>query len=90
MFEIGDTKIELVEANDPKSAIARFIKKRGEGTHHVSFEVDNLDHELKRLKGKGFEILAGYPRNGADGYRVAFLHPKMTHGVLVELSQKLR
>jgi methylmalonyl-CoA/ethylmalonyl-CoA epimerase len=88
MFEIGETKVELIEATDGSSAIARFIEKRGEGVHHISFQVDNLETELTRLKGKGFEVLAGYPRAGADGRRVAFLHPKTTNGVLVELSEK--
>jgi methylmalonyl-CoA/ethylmalonyl-CoA epimerase len=88
MFEIGDTKVELVEATDGSSAITRFIEKRGEGVHHISFLVDDLEKELARLKGKGFEVLDGYPRAGADGCRVAFLHPRTTNGVLVELSEK--
>jgi methylmalonyl-CoA/ethylmalonyl-CoA epimerase len=88
MFEIGDTRVELVEATDASSAIARFIEKRGEGVHHVSFSVDDLATELARLKRKGFEVLDGYPRAGADGCRVAFLHPKTTNGVLVELSER--
>jgi methylmalonyl-CoA/ethylmalonyl-CoA epimerase len=88
MFEIGGTRVELVESRDSSSAIAKFIEKRGEGIHHISFEVDHLEKELGRLKKKGFELLEGYPRLGADGLRVAFLHPKTTNGVLVELSQK--
>jgi methylmalonyl-CoA/ethylmalonyl-CoA epimerase len=88
MFEIGETKVELVEATDGSSAIARFIEKRGEGVHHISFLVDDLEKELARLRGKGFEVLEGYPRAGADGCRVAFLHPKTVNGVLVELSEK--
>jgi methylmalonyl-CoA/ethylmalonyl-CoA epimerase len=88
MFEIGETKVELVEATDGSSAIARFIEKRGEGVHHISFLVDDLETELARLRRKGFEVLEGYPRAGADGCRVAFLHPKTTNGVLVELSEK--
>jgi methylmalonyl-CoA/ethylmalonyl-CoA epimerase len=89
MFEIGETNVELVEATDGSSAIARFIEKRGEGIHHISFLVDDLEEELAWLRGKGFEVLEGYPRAGADGCRVAFLHPKTTNGVLVELSEKL-
>ena len=89
MFEIGETKVELIEATDGSSAIARFIEKRGEGVHHISFQVDDLEKELARLREKGFEALDGYPRMGADGCRVAFLHPKTTNGVLVELSQRL-
>jgi methylmalonyl-CoA/ethylmalonyl-CoA epimerase len=88
MFEIGETKVELVQATDRSSPIARFIEKRGEGVHHISFQVDNLETELARLRGKGFEVLEGYPRAGADGCRVAFLHPKTTNGILVELSEK--
>jgi methylmalonyl-CoA/ethylmalonyl-CoA epimerase len=88
MFEIGETKVELVQSTDQSSAIARFIEKRGEGVHHVCFLVDDLEKELARLKGRGFEVLEGYPRAGADGCRVAFLHPKTTNGVLVELSEK--
>ncbi len=89
MFQVGETKIELTEASDPSSAIARFIERRGEGIHHLSFEVEKLDQELERLKSGGFEVIEGYPRVGADGFRVAFLHPKTTHGVLIELSEKV-
>jgi methylmalonyl-CoA/ethylmalonyl-CoA epimerase len=88
MFEIGETKVELVEATDESSAIARFIQKRGEGVHHISFLVDDLEKELVRLRAKGFEVLEGYPRAGVDGCRVAFLHPRTTNGVLIELSEK--
>ncbi len=88
IFDLDGTKVELTEATDPSSAIARFIEKRGEGVHHISFEVDNIEKELDRLKKEGFEILQGYPKTGAEGYRVAFLHPKTTHGVLIELSEK--
>lgn len=90
MFDIGGTKVELIESRDPSSAIAKFIEKKGEGIHHISFEVDKLEKELARLRGKGFQVLQGYPRLGADGFRVAFLHPKTTNGVLIELSQKAR
>jgi len=90
MFEIGGTRIELLESSDASSTIAKFIEKRGEGIHHVSFEVDDLEKELERLQKRGFEVLEGYPRPGAVGFQVAFLHPKTTNGVLVELSQKAR
>jgi methylmalonyl-CoA epimerase len=88
MFEIGGTKVELIESRGPSSAIAKFIEKKGEGIHHISFEVDDLEKELVRLGRKGFQVVDGYPRVGAEGFRVAFLHPKTTNGVLVELSQK--
>jgi methylmalonyl-CoA/ethylmalonyl-CoA epimerase len=88
MFKFGGAKIELAESTDPASAVARFIEKRGEGIHHISFEVERLDAELARLKEFGFTVLDGYPRIGAGGYRVAFLHPKTTHGVLIELSER--
>ena len=87
MFDIGGTKVELIESRDASSAISRFIQKRGEGIHHLSFEVDNLEKELARLRKKGFQVLEGYPRLGADGFQVAFLHPKTTNAVLIELSQ---
>lgn len=87
-FTIGETRIELVESRDASSAIARFMEKRGEGIHHLCFEVDHLEKELARLRKKGFRVLEGYPRVGADGFRVAFLHPKTTNDVLVELNQK--
>ncbi|MGA9364493.1 MAG: methylmalonyl-CoA epimerase [Bacteroidota bacterium] len=90
MFDIGGTKVELIESNDASSTIVKFIEKRGEGIHHISFEVDDLEKELARLRGKGFQVLEGYPRLGADGFQVAFLHPKTTNGVLIELSQKAR
>lgn len=88
MFEIGGMKVELIESRGPSSAIAKFIEKKGEGIHHISFEVDDLEKELERLGGKGFQVVDGYPRVGAEGFRVAFLHPKTTNGVLVELSQR--
>lgn len=87
-FRVGETHIELTEAASPDSPIAKFIEKRGEGIHHVSFEVDDIRAELKRLRQSGFELVDEEPRLGADGYWVAFLHPKSTNGVLVEISQK--
>jgi methylmalonyl-CoA/ethylmalonyl-CoA epimerase len=88
-FRIGDGGIELLEPTSADSPIARFIEKRGEGVHHLSFEVDDLDAEIARLKREGFQMIDETPRAGADGYRVAFLHPKSTNGVLVEISQKM-
>jgi len=89
-FRIGDGGIELLEPTGPDSAIAKFIEKRGEGVHHLSFEVDDLEDEIERLKKEGFMMVDDKPRVGADGYRVAFLHPKTTNGVLVEISEKTR
>ncbi len=89
-FKIGESGIELLEATSPDSTIAKFIEKRGEGIHHLSFEVDDIDAELARLKREGFQLIDEKPRIGADGYRIAFVHPKSTNGVLVEISERLR
>jgi methylmalonyl-CoA/ethylmalonyl-CoA epimerase len=88
-FPAGGTSIELTEATAPESAIAKFIEKRGEGVHHLSFEVDDIRAELARLKSSGFQLIDEQPRRGAGGYWIAFLHPKTTNGVLVEISQKI-
>lgn len=87
-FRVGDTHIELTEATAPGSPIAKFVEKRGEGVHHLSFEVDDIRAELRRLEKAGFQLIDKEPKLGADGYWVAFLHPKSTNGVLVELIQK--
>ncbi|MEK6754815.1 MAG: methylmalonyl-CoA epimerase [Bacteroidota bacterium] len=87
-FTIGESSIELTEATDQESPIAKFIEKRGEGVHHVSFVVDEIEREMVRLRDLGFQLIDGKPRLGADGYYVAFLHPKSANGVLIELSQK--
>jgi len=86
-FQIGDSKIELLEATDPESPIAKFIEKRGEGIHHIAFEVDDIRAEIERLEGEGFIALNREPKIGADNKLVAFLHPKSANGVLVELCQ---
>lgn len=83
------TKIELLEATDPSSPIAKFIEKKGEGIHHIAFEVDDLLAEMNRLKGEGFTLLNEIPKRGADNKLVCFLHPKGTSGVLVELCQTI-
>jgi len=88
MFTVGDSQLELTEATDPSSPIARFVQKRGEGVHHISFIVDDLKSEVARLRGLGFQLIDEQPSLGADGYYVVFLHPKSTNGVLVEVSQK--
>lgn len=87
-FQVGETKIELTRATSSDSPIAKFIEKRGEGIHHISFEVDDILSEMQRLRDAGFELINEHPTVGADGYRVAFLHPKSTNDVLVEISQK--
>ena len=87
-FKTGDTKIELLEATNEASPIAKFIEKRGEGIHHIAFEVDDIEAEIKRLQSEGFTLLNETPKAGADNKRIAFLHPKTTNGVLVELCQE--
>lgn len=87
-FKINETKIELLEATNPESAIAKFIEKKGEGIHHLAFEVDDIEAEMERLKAEGFVLLNEQPKNGADNKLVCFLHPKGTNGVLVELCQE--
>lgn len=81
----GDTKIELVEGYSPESPIYKFIEKKGEGLHHIAFEVDDIEAEIKRLVNEGFTLISETPKPGADNKMVAFLHPKSTNGVLVEL-----
>ena len=83
------TKIELLEATNPDSAIAKFIEKKGEGIHHLAFEVDDILSEMKRLEGEGFILLNPLPKRGADNKFVCFLHPKGTNGVLIELCQSI-
>lgn len=87
-FKINETKIELLEATNPESAIAKFIEKKGEGIHHLAFEVDDIEAEMERLKAEGFVLLNEQPKNGADNKLVCFLHPKGTNGVLIELCQE--
>jgi methylmalonyl-CoA/ethylmalonyl-CoA epimerase len=87
-FRTGDAKIELLEATNEGSPIAKFIAKKGEGIHHVAFEVENIEAEMKRLAALGFELLNAQPKSGADNKLVCFLHPKGTNGVLVELCQE--
>lgn len=88
-FRIGESKIELLEASDPESAIAKFIEKRGEGIHHIAFEVDDIRAEVERLEAEGFLVLNREPKRGADNKLVVFLHPKTSNGVLVELCQSI-
>jgi methylmalonyl-CoA/ethylmalonyl-CoA epimerase len=89
-FQKGETKIELLESTDPGGVIAKFIDKKGEGLHHVAFDVADIRAEMKRLQAEGFVLLNEEPKKGADNKLVCFLHPKGTHGVLVELCQSIR
>ena len=86
-FQVGDTKIELLQASTVDSPIAKFIEKKSEGIHHIAFDVEEIYAEMARLKAEGFEILNEVPKKGADNKIVVFLHPRSTNGVLVELCQ---
>jgi methylmalonyl-CoA/ethylmalonyl-CoA epimerase len=88
-FKCGDSKIELLEATSDDSPIAKFIEKKGEGIHHIAFAVTDIKAEVNRLKKEGFRVLNEEPKKGADGKLVVFLHPKSSHGVLVELCQDI-
>ena len=87
-YQVGDSKIELLEATNPESPIAKFIDKKGEGIHHIAFGVENIYAEIERLKSRGFVFISEVPKDGADNKLVVFLHPKSTNGVLVELCQE--
>ena len=89
-FKVGETKIEFLSASDSDSAIAKFIEKRGEGIHHIAFEVEDIHHELKRLQEDGFQFTRPEVSKGADNKLVCFVHPKSANGVLVELCQEIR
>ncbi|TNE55464.1 MAG: methylmalonyl-CoA epimerase [Bacteroidetes bacterium] len=86
-LKIGETKIELLQATKPDSPIAKFIEKKGQGIHHIAFDVDDIHAEIKRLSEEGYELIHQEPKDGADGKIIAFLHPRSTEGVLVELCQ---
>lgn len=88
-FHCGESKIELLEATNADSPIAKFIEKRGEGIHHIAFAVTDIKAEMHRLKKEGFTLLNDEPKKGADNKWVAFLHPKSANGVLVELCQEI-
>ncbi len=89
-FKVGDNKIELLEATNKDSPIAKFIEKRGEGIHHIAFDVEDIESEISRLQKEGFTVLNENPKKGADNKLVAFLHPKSTNGVLIELCQDIK
>ena len=88
-YQMGESKIELLEATSPDSAIAKFIEKRGEGLHHIAFEVDDIRASMQRLKEQGFTLTRDEPFKGADNKWVCFVHPKTANGVLVELCQEI-
>ncbi len=89
-LKIGDSKIELLEALDPISPIGKILAKKGEGFHHIAFEVDDIHAEIKRLTSLGFEMIHETPKPGADNKLIAFLHPKSTQKLLVEICQEIR
>ncbi len=88
-FKLGENKIELLQAINEDSAIAKFIEKRGEGIHHIAYKVDDIKSEMERLKTEGFELLNDEPRHGADNKWVVFVHPKSVGGTLIELCQDI-
>jgi methylmalonyl-CoA/ethylmalonyl-CoA epimerase len=87
-FRQGETKIELLESSDSRGVIAKYIEKKGEGLHHIAFEVADIHAEMERLRAEGFILLNEQPKQGADNKLVCFLHPKGTNGVLIELCQE--
>jgi methylmalonyl-CoA/ethylmalonyl-CoA epimerase len=88
-FKVGANKIELLEATNPDSPIAKFLEKKGEGVHHIAFSVTDIVKEIKRLKKEGFTVLNETPKKGADNKLVTFLHPKSSNGILIELCQEI-
>lgn len=87
-FKVGDTKIELLESTSPDGPIGKFIEKKGEGMHHIAFAVPNATEALKKLSEKGVQLVDKVSRDGAEGLKIGFLHPRSTHGVLTELCSK--
>lgn len=87
-FQIGESKIELLEATNEESPIAKFLSKKGQGIHHIAFDVSDIHTEIERLTNEGFELIHKTPKDGADNKLIAFLHPKSTDGILVELCQE--
>ena len=87
-FQVGDTKIELLESTSPEGPIGKFIEKKGEGMHHLAFAVNNTNEALQDVGSKGVQLIDKASRNGAEGLKIGFLHPKSTHGVLTELCSK--
>ena len=89
-FQQGGTKIELLESTTPDGVIAKFIETKGEGIHHIAFDVDDIEAEMERMKNEGFVLLNDKPKRGADNKLVCFLHPKTTNGILIELCQPVK
>jgi methylmalonyl-CoA/ethylmalonyl-CoA epimerase len=87
-FPVGDTEVELLESTSPDGPIAKYLDKRGEGVQHIAFRVENIEEALAELKAKGVQLIDEKPRRGAGGAKIAFLHPKSTYGVLVELCER--
>jgi methylmalonyl-CoA/ethylmalonyl-CoA epimerase len=87
-FPVGDTEVELLESTAPDGPIAKYLEKRGEGVQHIAFRVENIEEALTELKAKGIRLIDEQPRKGAGGAKIAFLHPKSTYGVLVELCER--
>lgn len=89
-FKLGETKIELLQSLQPNGVVEKFIEKKGEGIHHIAFDVEDIEAEMKRLQSEGFTLINETPKKGADNKLVCFLHPKGTNGVLVELCQEIK
>lgn len=87
-FKVGESKIELLQATSEESAIHKFVEKKGEGIHHIAYDVTDIYAEIERLKGEGFQMIHEQPKDGADNKLIAFLHPKSTNGVLIEICQE--
>jgi methylmalonyl-CoA/ethylmalonyl-CoA epimerase len=87
-FPVGDSEVELLESTAPDGPIAKYLEKRGEGIQHIAFRVENIEEALAELKEKGIRLIDEKPRKGAGGAKIAFLHPKSTHGVLIEISER--
>jgi methylmalonyl-CoA/ethylmalonyl-CoA epimerase len=88
MLDLNNTKVELVEGKSPETTIAKYIAKKGEGIHHICVQVDNIDEVLAHLKSRGFNLIDEKPRSGAEGARIAFVHPSSFGGILIELKEK--
>jgi len=87
-IQVGESKIELLEATNPESPIAKYLEKKGPGIHHIAFDVENIEKEIERLTDEGFTLIHTTPKDGADNKKIAFLHPKSTESILVELCQE--